>query len=413
MSRLLFVTRRPPWPLTNGARIRSHRLLEGLSQRFDTVLLTMTHPEGSPDGATDLEALGHALPRVEVRTVPGPAPRSKRLDQLASVRGPRSWHFGRYATPDFAWAVASLAEERGVELVHGDDLGAALVLPCGRPVVTVYGSHNIEHHLVRSDGRASPAAGARAFAALEWRKLRAEERRVWAAADLSLAVSARDADAMRAGSVRAVALCPNGTDAVEPTPRRRRPAGAPLRLLFVGSAAYAPYERGLAWFGDRVLPLVRRHRPVVLDVIGQPPRRPAGDPEVRHRGYVDDVTRWYRRADVVIVPVFEGSGTRLKVVEAAAHARPIVSTRLGAEGLPLQAGRHYLEADTPADFAAAIDRIADGSEDRADRTGGDELIEAMVRGARRAVAPLLWPAITAELTERYTGLLHERAGQAR
>ncbi len=226
---------------------------------------------------------------------------------------------------------------------------------------------------------------------MDSRKLRLEERRVWNQVDLNFAVSEHDAGVMRSQTATPVELCPNGTDPVRPAPLRERHSGDPVRLVFVGSCAYSPYERGLAWFGAEVLPLTRGRWPVQFDVVGQPPRRPPTAPEVTHRGYVDEVRSWYRNADAVVVPVFEGSGTRLKLVEAAAHGRPIVTTALGAEGLPLEPNRHFLRAESAQEFAEQIERVA----------AGDPSLAPMTEAARAAVQPLLWPGISARLCDRY------------
>src|ERR1039458_10558913 len=159
--------------------------------------------------------------------------------------------------------------------------------------------------------------------------------------------------AMTAGGARRVELCPNGVDPVERLPLRALRRDDPLKLLFVGSGSYAPYERGLAWMVREVLPRLRRQTAVSFDVVGQPPARPVAAEGVRYVGRVPTVEPYYDAAHVVVVPVFEGSGTRLKVIEAAAFGRPVVSTRLGAEGLPLEAGGHYLAGEGADEVAAA------------------------------------------------------------
>jgi polysaccharide biosynthesis protein PslH len=400
VTRALFVCRRAPWPLDNGARIRSHRLVEGLARSYDTTVLTMRHDAGSADGDVDVDALRAALPDVDIRFVEGLGP-SKRVDQLRSVGSGRSWSFGRYAVPALRNEIVRLTHDLGVDIVHADDLGAALALPerSALPAssLVVYSSHNVESRIVAGDAAAS-RGGRRLFAVNDARKLRREERAVWNSVDLVLAVSEHDAETMRRQTLVDVELCPNGTDPVEPTPLVPPDPDEPVRLLFVGSGSYAPYERGLAWFGREVMPEVRRRRRVEFDVIGRPPRRAPTAPEISHRGRVEDLGPWYAGADAVVVPVFEGSGTRLKLVEAAAHGRPIVTTALGAQGLPLEPGVHYLRAETPADFVDAVDRVADGSVATSD----------LVQRARAAVAPLMWSNITAQMTESYRAALDRR-----
>jgi glycosyltransferase involved in cell wall biosynthesis len=98
----------------------------------------------------------------------------------------------------------------------------------------------------------------------------------------------------------------------------------------------------------------------------------------------------------VVVPVFEGSGTRLKILEAMAYGRPVISTSLGAEGLPVVAGEHFLQADDPESFAAAAERLAEWS-----LRPEDDEVESLIANAREAIVPLFWPAVAKRLVELY------------
>ena len=106
--------------------------------------------------------------------------------------------------------------------------------------------------------------------------------------------------------------------------RRARAAGSgsaavgkAAGLLFVGWAAHWPYEHGLAWLAQQVLPQAQANGPVVLDVVGARPDHAVAAAEITYHGRVDDVEPFYADAHAVVVPMFEGSGTRLKVIEAS------------------------------------------------------------------------------------------------
>ncbi|MEJ7764946.1 MAG: glycosyltransferase family 4 protein [Acidimicrobiales bacterium] len=271
--------------------------------------------------------------------------------------------------------------------------------------VNVYSAANVEQRLLAlGTDVGSPAR--RLFNAIESRKVGPEEERVWRGMDLVLAVSEVDAQAMGSAGATRVALCPNGADLVHPYPPPRLRPEEPLRLLFVGSGAYRPYERGLAWFVREVIPLLQGRCAARFDVVGQPPRRPVAAPGVTYHGRVPDVTPFYHQAHAVVVPVFEGSGTRLKVVEAVAHGRPVVSTPLGAEGLPLAAGEHYFQSDDPHDFAEALITIG-----AAYRRLEDPRLRHMLEAARAAIEPLFWPTIVKNLITLYRAQLEALEGR--
>jgi polysaccharide biosynthesis protein PslH len=389
---LVFVACQPPYPRDNGARIRTHHLLVGLARAFETVFVTFEHDHdraGAPCAKDELERL---YPDVEVIAVPS-AGQAKRAAQAVSLLRRESWTNGRYRSRALADAVRGAVTSRPSCIVHFDDLGVAQLGPVAG-AFNAYSSHNIEERILRHGARTG-SAPRRVFYGVEALKVRSEERRVWRSMDLSLAVSPLDGRAMREGGARRVELCPNGAPPVERLPLPPRSADEPLRLLFVGTGSYIPYERGVAWFVREVLPRIDARMPVVLEVVGHPPTRPVKGKGVRYVGAVPSVKPFYSASHAVVVPVFEGSGTRLKILEAMAYGRPVISTRLGAEGLPIVAGEDFLQADDAEHFAAAAVRVAEWC-----AHPGDEL-ERLVASARAAVKPLLWPGIADRLAELY------------
>ena len=258
--------------------------------------------------------------------------------------------------------------------------------------------HNVESTIARQEAASQRGYG-RIWHEAEWRKLRALERRALRRSQLCLAVSDADARALARAGARHVAVCPNGTDPVQRLAPPTRDDADPLRIVFVGAGIYPPNERGIAWFVRDVLPLVQARVHATLDVVGNPPQQPVQAPGVTYVGRVAEVRGWYERAHVAIVPVFEGSGTRLKIIEAMALGRPLVSTRLGAEGLPISSPKHYLQADDSAAFAAALLEVARWC------SVGDERLASMLTSARTAAEPLFWPRIVERLCELYRGAI--------
>ena len=398
-ERVVFAAHRPSFPLDNGARIRTNRLLVGLAASFETTFVTFAHDERSPDGGLDLLELERTLPGVEIVTVAGRGP-GKRGGQARSLLSSRSWAFGRYRLPQFGHALAATVGRLQPAVVHFDDLGVGQFGPAPQ-ALSVFAPHNVEHRI--AEGAARTATGVRrAFAAVEARKLRQEEQRLWRRMPLCLAVSEVDAREMLDGGARRVEICPNGTDEVTRLPPPHRSPGEPLRLLFVGSADYQPYERGIAWFVQHVLPRLQEMVPTTFDVVGVPPRRPVAAAGVAYAGRVPAVAPWYRRCHAVLVPMFEGSGTRLKIVEAMAYGRPVVSTSLGAQGLPVSPDAHYLAAEDPETFVRYLSDIAVQCE----QAGGP--MAPRLERARAAVTPLFWSTIVERLAALYRTEIEQR-----
>jgi glycosyltransferase involved in cell wall biosynthesis len=171
----------------------------------------------------------------------------------------------------------------------------------------------------------------------------------------------------------------------------------PGTMLFLGSFRHAPNAEALTWLVQHVFPLVVRARPdCKLTVIGSdpPPKHslPEFGPNIDLVGFVEDITQPLRDNALFLCPILSGSGVRVKLLEAFAAGIPVVSTRIGAEGLADKDGEVCALADTPADFAAKILRLLDQPEEAT----------AMARRARAHVEHN-WdmPTITHRLVEVY------------
>jgi glycosyltransferase involved in cell wall biosynthesis len=393
-AHVVLATEWPPWPHDNGARIRTARLAQGLSREFELTLVTFAdgpRDDGTEASRAELEAL---LPAARLELVPfEPAPARGPQGEFGSVAS-ATW--GRYDTPAMRETLRRLAGDERAPLLHLDSPGVALAGLGLAPGRTVYSACNIEHRIWRGLLPERPASQ-RPYLEVEWRKIELEERRCWRGADLCLAVSELDRQAMLDGGAGRVELIPNGADPRAPLPPHPVAAGEPARLLFVGNGAYWPYEHGLAWFISEVLPEARRRRAVELAVVGPPPAGRVEASEVTYHGRVAELEPFYGAAHAAIVPMFEGSGTRLKVIEASFHGRPVISTTLGAQGLPIRPGVEFECADTVDDWVAAIDRLCAGA------------LAPMAERARAALAELTWPRIAERLAALYRGLINGSA----
>jgi len=242
----------------------------------------------------------------------------------------------------------------------------------------------------------------RALLALESRKMRRYEARACERARLTIAVSDADCRLLAAAAPRArVQAVPTGVDIDYFAPDGI--AEIPGRLVFTGSMDWYPNEDGIAHFIEDVLPRVRRQIPAAsLTVVGRNPsarlRAAAAVADVEITGLVDDVRPHMADAAVYVVPLRIGGGTRLKIFEALSMAKAVVSTTVGAEGLPLTPGRHFLRADEPAEFAAAVTSLLrDAARRRALGAEGRRLVEARYS----------WPKVVDEFESRCGEVLRD------
>jgi len=264
--------------------------------------------------------------------------------------------------------------------------------------ILVLDEHNIEFDLARRSADTSESLPRRAYQEINWRKLRTEEESFWSKCHGVVVTSPRDHDLLTSidTSVQA-AVVPNGVDvqAFQPTPVPPEPN----RILFFGAINYFPNQDGLIHFLDNTFPLVLQQRPEAsLWIVGPGARKPViarQNKNIVIAGFVDDLSEEIDKASVVIAPLRVGGGTRLKIVEAMAKGKAIVSTHIGAEGIDLVHEEHALLADDPADFARQIERVL----------SDPALARRLGEAARKlAVERYSWQAIVAQLEAFYERL---------
>jgi polysaccharide biosynthesis protein PslH len=387
--RVLWLSHMLPYPPISGALQRAYRLLAGAATRHEVTLISFTQRRllGAPEAVAESRRhLERICRTVVVHDVPAEASRAAFLATVARAglsASPFAAH--RFASAAFARELRRLAAQTRFDLVHVDWPGLAPYvadLP-GLPVVLDH--HNIESHLTARRAERERHPLKRLYFAQEAEKIARLERR-HATAAVNLVCSELDGERLAAVAPGArVVVCPNATD-----PAFFRPDGAPPepeQLLFVGSLSWHPNVSGLRWFLGEVWPALTAARPrIVLTVVGADPpgdlvRLASADARIRLAGRVADVRPYFDRASVFVCPILEGGGTRLKVLDALAMAKPIVSTTLGCEGLDLEPARDFLAADTPEAFARETLRLL------ADPALGTSLGE---RGRQLVLARYTW-----------------------
>jgi glycosyltransferase involved in cell wall biosynthesis len=268
------------------------------------------------------------------------------------------------------------------DLCLADFLVAVPNVPKARTMPVVLFEHNIEYVIWKRLAAVETRPLHKAILELEWRKVRRFEADACATADLTIAVSDEDRRGLQslAPGGRIVAT-PTGVDTDFFTPGQM--PEIPHHLVFSGSMDWYPNEDAILHFGEHILPLIRARVPdVTVTVVGRNPtaalRAAAGTFGIVLTGTVDDVRPYIDRASVYIVPLRAGGGTRLKIFEALAMRKAVVSTAVGAEGLALTDDRDVVIADEPNAFAEAVIRLFEDPFRRESiARAGRELVETL------------------------------------
>jgi glycosyltransferase involved in cell wall biosynthesis len=397
--RILWVKMNGLWPSTTGGRVRSLQIVSALARRHQVTVVTTHGPDDDPDGLA--RELSHCHQVISTPYVP-PKRRSAGFPAavVCSWVSPYPVDLWKWRVPEVRRQVRALCDSGTVDLCVADFLFAAANVPMGGPVPVALIEHNVEFLIWQRLCALESNPLRRALFEIEWRKLRAREAHACRQADLTIAVSEDDRrrlDAIAPG-IRSVAI-PTGVDTNYFTPSRD--GERPNHLVFSGSMDWHPNEDAIVYFADAILPRIRADVPgVSVTVVGRNPgarlRELASRTGIVLTGTVQDVRPAMAEAAVYVVPLRAGGGTRLKIFEALAMGKPVVSTTVGAEGLSLESGRHFVAADDPGDFANAVVGLLRNPQKR--RTlgqAGRDLVETYYS----------WPAITREFEERCEGVV--------
>lgn len=342
-----------PYPPTWGFAVRVYQLARHLAARHRLTLLTY-----AGGNATGEDRGGSWFTASELVPMPAAA-RFKRRGQLASLASARSYHMGSLRSRDMRRAIARFLAHQRFDIVQVESSQmASMVQDCDVPIVL--DEHNVEFMLLSRMAQVESGWARRSFVRLEALKARREEIAAWSRADGVVFTSGKDLSVMhRIDPGKRAWVVPNGVDIDHFKPLLD--SADPHTVVFTGSINYRPNTDAVDFFNREVFPSLRRLRPSArFLVVGQGApdwlisSAPAG---VEFTGYVEDVRPYLARASVVVAPLRSGSGTRLKILEALAMAKPVVTTRVGCEGLTLVDGEHVSIADDPDDFAAAVARL--------------------------------------------------------
>lgn len=418
MARILAITSRLPYPPREGHQLRSWHLLNALAARHQVTLLSVVRDDDVPEEAGPLRAI---LVGLELFPLAQSGALNALRTLLTAVRYSRPLVIEKYADAALRARFATLA--RDADLIHIDMLPLMVHADAAPPSVPlVYNAHNVEHALLDTRARIEARTPLRALLRQQAPILQRYERAACLRADLVLACSAIDAAALRGLAPGCtIEVVPNGVDLDDNQPDDRAHAGTPStgststgtpmtgtpstdaprdEIVFVGQMGWFPNRDGVDWFLQAVLPLILAQRPgsgFVLvgkhDGLVVPEALRA---HVRLAGFVPDVRPYVHAARVYVVPLRAGSGTRLKVLEAMALGKAIVTTRIGSEGIGLVDDDSAIFADDAQDFADAVVALLDDPA-RASRLGA--------RARACAEADYGWAAIGQRLLACYDSLL--------
>lgn len=398
--RILFLAHLLPYPPDGGAKIKSYYTLKALAAVYDVTLVAFVRSEAENQYIKELRpyCVGGVqtvvIRRSKVKNV---------LDATTALLTRRSFIISRDSVAEMRKAVRERLEKQRFVAVHIDHLQMAqYALPRKTGARLILDHHNIESIIYKRLAETTSSRLKRMYLNWEWPKLERYEVDIAKQVDYTITVTDEDAAILRAFAPDEIKVgaVPIGVDGTYFYPVDRDPDSK--TLLSIGTMYWQPNVEGMMWFYERMWPLIKQEMPEVrLHIVGNRPTQQIqslaqADPNITVTGYVDDVRLSARDCAVFIVPLLAGSGMRVKILNALAMALPIVSTRIGAEGIGVTDGKDILLANNPENFARACVKLLRDAEMR-DRMGaaGRELVEKYYS----------WDAIGRLLLSIYTHVL--------
>lgn len=366
--RLLVLSVTTPVPANSGVKMRTRSILRALAtEQHELVLVAFADP-------CDASGISPELSKICQRVIQIPH-RFRSLSSSKDYIG-RAAHLFAQApygvavarSPQMASQLAALLSEKAVDAILCEQTDLVTNLPAQLDVPLVVDFHNVDYLIMERYVRFESNRAKRLYARLESRKLREWERRACQRASTAWACSEYDrALLQKFGPGLPMFVVPNVVDVDE---YAADSAEDPRKILFQGSMDWYPNRDAVEFFVMQIFSRIRSQVPNVRFVVAgrNPPeefrQRLGRISGVEFTGTVTDMRAEIASAAVCVVPLRMGSGTRLKILEAAAMAKPIVSTRLGAEGLEFLPGQEIMLADDPSAFAEAVTKLLNAAADR-------------------------------------------------
>lgn len=363
--RVLQICPKPPLPLVDGGCIAIYNFSENLLKAGHELHIlscsTYKHPfipsAYSPDFLENTHFESH---EIDIRKHP--------KDLMNTLFSSRNYHVERFYDRKVEQRLIELLTVHRFDVIQLETIHMAVYLPAIKAhsdARLVYRSHNIEHHLVEQNALRAKNPLKKWYLKDEARKFRNFEWDAIPEFDGVACISEGDYQKMfnaLAGNLPPAKVIPFGLNAI---PKQEISVnGSPLSYFHIGAMDWVPNIEGMMWFLNKVWkPLVRKYKHLQFELAGKdislvPP--PAVRNHVNIHKNVEDAKAFMSAHQVMIVPVFAGSGIRIKVIEGLALGKIILTTSKGAEGIPCKDREHLLIANTPDEFISKIEDLEEG-----------------------------------------------------
>lgn len=358
-KKILFLSTRFPYPPSRGHFLRTYNTILGLSKNYNIYFLSFTNREITKE---EVEHLKNCC--VLVETFYAPADKSKfGLVWLLfkNIFSSKPFVAEKYYFKPFAERIKEILKKENIDLVHLDMLPLSMYLSLFENYPKILVDHNVESLRLKSWVEKEKSWVKKLYLWIQYKKLFKFESKMCGKVDLCIAVSNEDKrELLKMNPQAKVEVVPNGVD-VDYFKKDEGVFEEKNTIIWTGGTGEFYNRSSLVYFFQKILPIIKSSMPEIkFYIIGKIAGKSLEKEISKNKqnvflaGYVEDIRPWMNKASVFVAPILAGGGTKLKVLNAMAMSKPVVTTTKGAEGIEGVNGEHFLVADEPKEFACKV-----------------------------------------------------------
>ncbi len=357
--KILQLCKKFPYPLNDGESIAVSYLAKGISDLgHELDLLSLNTSKHYTDVDTVVKKIDY-YNKVEAIDINN---KISYVGAFTNLFSSKSYHVCRFESKEYRNRLKTVLEQKQYDIIQLETPYLAIYIDTIRKYSTakvVLRAHNIEHEIWNRVAQNEKSTLKRKYIELCTRRLRRFELKQLDQFDYLAAITQRDLDAFRAfGYADQALVLPVGLDIQEYEPSYRN--NKQISLCFIGSLDWMPNTHGLHWFIENVWPEIHKINPnIQFHIAGKNPSEKISGLRKKNiviHGEVPNAVDFINRHDILVVPLFSGSGMRVKILEGMALGKTIITTTIGAEGIEAESGTHILKADTKDQFVDCVSK---------------------------------------------------------
>lgn len=369
---ILFLSTRSPYPLISGHSLRTYHILRGAAQNHNVTFVTfvqLPEHELKKENLDHLKSFCKAVYPFEIPADMSKITFAKML--FLNLFSPLPFVAQKYDAPRMRQKIREIIQKEHIDLVHVDLLPLTTYINEFENLPKILVNHNVESIRLYRWFKTEPNPVKKAYLGFQWLKLKTFERSSMNKFDGCVVVSEIDRELLlKMGVSSNIFVVPNGTNI-----KFFKPSDGKVvenSVLWIGHMDVHTNKDAVLYFWKEIYPILKKKYPEVkMTFVGTAPPKEIADAaqkdgHIKATGFVNDIRPYIDEAAVMVVPIRIGSGTRLKILDAMAMGKAIVSTSVGCEGLNVNDGKDILIADYPEDFAVKTIELLKNANKRVD-----------------------------------------------